>query len=270
MLPSRGKMDAITINTNQNISIDFELAGAFQRLVATLIDFAILTIYFIIMTTFVVRVVVADWFSGSGSMTFWEYFFVFLIYLPFFLYTPVMELFTKGKTIGKMVMGIRVMKSNGDNGTGGTYFTRWLFRPFEIYVLMLGPYAVLAIFVSGFLDLVLVSTSAKNQRLGDFLAGSVIVKNKSDERFTIKDILAIKSNENYTVTYPNVAQFSEDEMLMIKRIINRAEVFKNKAAKNLAVELVHVLTEKLELDEVPKKKLVFLKTVLRDYIVLTR
>lgn len=263
-------MDTITINTDQNVSIDFELASAFQRLVATIIDFAILTIYFVIMTTFVLRVVVADWFSGNDSMAFWEYFFVFVIYLPFFLYTPVMELFTKGKTIGKMVMGIRVMKSNGDNGTGGTYFTRWLFRPFEIYVLMLGPFAVLAIFVSGFLDLILVSTSPKNQRLGDFLAGSVIVKNKSDERFTVKDILAIKSNKNYSVTYPGVTQFSEDEMLMIKRVINRVETFKNKAAKDLGLDLAKTLAEKFDLDEVPKKKLVFLKTVLRDYIVLTR
>lgn len=181
-----------------------------------------------------------------------------------------MEFLTKGKTVGKMVLGIRVMKSNGDNGSGATYFTRWLFRPFEAYIYLLGPYAVLVIFVSGFLDLILASTSTKNQRLGDFLAGSVVVKNKADDRFSLNDILSIKSNENYSVSYPNVIQFSEEDMLLVKKIIGRVETFKNKSSKELGLALADEIADQLGLDQTPQKKLTFLKTVLRDYIVLTR
>lgn len=263
-------MDSISINTDQNVAIEFELASVFQRLTAAIIDAVILGVYFVLMTSFLIRVIVSDWFDGKENLSFWGFFFIFIIYLPFFLYTPIMEFLTKGRTIGKMILGIRVMKTNGDNGSGGTYFTRWLFRPFEAYIYLLGPYALLVIFISGFFDLIIASTSNKNQRLGDFLAGSVVVKNKADDRFTLKDILAIKSNENYSVTYPNVTQFSEEDMLLVKKIIGRVETFKNKSSKELGLALAEKLSEELGLEETPKKKLTFLKTVLRDYIVLTR
>lgn len=263
-------MDTLSINTDQNVTIEFELASVFQRLTAAIIDFCILMVYFLFMTYFLIRIVISDWFNGEDNLSFWGFFFIFIIYLPFFLYTPLMEFLTRGKTVGKMVLGIRVMKSNGDNGTGSTYFTRWLFRPFEAYIYLLGPYAVLVIFISGFFDLILASKSNRNQRLGDFLASSVVVKNKADNRFSLEDILSIKSNENYTITYPNVTQFSDEDMLLVKKIISRIETFKNKASNNLGLELADDLSNQLGLEETPKKKLTFLKTVLRDYIVLTR
>ena len=263
-------MDTLSINTDQNVAIDFELASVFQRFTAAIIDFALLMTYFTLMTTFLIQVIIADWFRGADSMSFWGFFFLFIVYFPFFLYTPLMEFLTKGRTLGKMALGIRVMKVNGDNGSGGTYFTRWLFRPFEAFIYLLGPYAVFVIIVFGFFDLILASTSSKNQRLGDFLAGSVVVKNKANERFSLKDILSIKSNENYTVTYPNVTQFSDEDMLLVKKIIGRVETYKNKASKDLGLALADQLSEQLGLEEPPKKKMTFLKTVLRDYIVLTR
>jgi uncharacterized RDD family membrane protein YckC len=263
-------LDKISINTDQNVAVEFELASVFQRFTAAIIDFVILMIYFSLMTFFLIQIIIYDWFNGIDDMSFWGFFFIFVIYLPFFLYTPLMEFLTKGRTVGKMVLGIRVMKTNGDNGSGSTYFTRWLFRPFEAYIYLLGPYAVLVIFVSGFLDLILASTSTKNQRLGDFLASSVVVKNKADDRFSLNDILAIKSNENYTVSYPNVIQFSEEDMLLVKQIIGRVETFKNKSSKELGLALADEIAEQLGLDKTPQKKLTFLKTILRDYIVLTR
>ena len=59
-------------------------------------------------------------------------------------------------------------------------------------------------------------------------------------------------------------------MMLIKRTIGRVESFQNAETKLFAVELANKTAEELGLQETPPKKLTFLKTVLDDYVVLTR
>jgi hypothetical protein len=59
-------------------------------------------------------------------------------------------------------------------------------------------------------------------------------------------------------------------MMLVKNTITRVEKYRNENTKKLAISLAEKIAADLQLSEAPKKRLKFLKTVLNDYVVLTR
>jgi len=264
-------MQKLHLTTDQNVPIEVELAGIGHRLLAVLLDLVILIVYFVVMIT-LIGIIFGSNFNNftEQDFSFWYILFIVIVYLPFSLYTPLMEYFTKGQTIGKMALGIRVTMVNGENATFKDYFTRWLFRPYEVYILTFAVGGILAFIASLFFDSLISSISSKNQRIGDFMANTVVVRKIPQKTYTIGDILAIRNNENYSPTYMGVSRYTDEDMMFVKKVISRVETYKNKAAKTIAVELANQIANELKLEKKPEKKLIFLKTVLNDYIVLTR
>jgi hypothetical protein len=181
-----------------------------------------------------------------------------------------MEYLTKGQTIGKLALGIRVVKATGDNATFKDYFTRWLFRPVEFYILNIFGIGFFLVIVNGFFDALFALISGRSQRIGGFMSNTIVVRKNPLRDYSIRDVLSIKTNENHVATYPGVTKFTDDDMMLIKRTIGRVETFQNPETKLFAVELANKTAEELGLAETPQKKLMFLKTVLDDYVVLTR
>jgi uncharacterized RDD family membrane protein YckC len=137
-----------------------------------------------------------DMFTDFGT---WLFFMLLFAKLPWILYQPVMEYLTGGRTLGKMAIGIRVVKTNGDRMGFREVMTRWFFRgdflwiSADVLILFIPLWNVIDSFICGL--------SVNHQRLGDTLAGTVVVKNKSSQYFSLKDVLKIQTNENYTPTY---------------------------------------------------------------------
>jgi uncharacterized RDD family membrane protein YckC len=263
-------MQKLKLTTDQNVPIEVELASIGQRLLAVLLDLVILIAYFLIMMVLIMLIFATNFnLFDESSFDFWTILFTLVVYLPFVLYTPLMEFFTKGQTIGKMALGIRVTKVNGENAKFKDYFTRWLFRPYEIYIFM-SVIGALAFIASFFFDTLIGSISSKNQRIGDFMANTVVVRKKPKRIYSVSDVLAIRNNENYSPTYNGVSMYTDEDMMLVKNVISRVETYKNIETKSLAIELAKKIAEDLKLEEEPKKKLKFLKTILNDYIVLTR
>lgn len=89
-------------------------------------------------------------------------------------------------------------------------------------------------------------------------------------RFRLEDILKINSLADYEPAYPQVRKLSEKDMLLIKSIITRYRLYQNKAHREIVNDLVEKLKLELSIDEIKGSKIDFLKTLIRDYIVLTR
>lgn len=266
-------MQKLKLTTDQYVPIEVELAGIGPRLLAVLIDLVIISAYlFIMVFLFFVSLMSNVNPLDTDSYDFWSFLLVFTIVLLFVLYTPLMEYFTKGQTVGKMALGIRVTKINGENAKFRDYFTRWLFRPYEAYLLIFSYHGlgVLLLIISFFFDTLIASISNKNQRMGDFMANTVVVRQRPKQIYSIRDVLGLRSNKEYQPTYTGVSMYTDEDMMLVKRVISRVESYKNKASRALTIELAEKISADLNLDETPKKKLKFLKTVLNDYIVLTR
>lgn len=250
-------MKTISFTTSQFVTIDYELASPVYRAVAAFLDVIFLLIYMAI-ASYIISMNLFD-VNMNVVQDRWSLLSIFLLRLPWLLYSPVIEYLTNGRSLGKLIMGIRVVKSNGETAGLREYFTRWIFRIVDIWV---GGFGFLALLVSG--------TTEKRQRIGDIMADTVVIKVKDTQIYQLRDVLAIKSSDNHVPTYPNVIRFSDEDMLLIKNTILRVQRYPNQSNKDFAIQLADETARLIGLPETPQKRMEFLKTVLQDYVVLTR
>ncbi|MBX2842456.1 MAG: RDD family protein [Flammeovirgaceae bacterium] len=243
-------MQKIEINTTQNVIIQYELALLSDRIFAFLIDFVIIIISWLILSAFF------SLFIESSDLVF------YFVGAPiFFFYTLINENITNGQSIGKKALDIKIIKINGDEPKLGDFTVRWVFRMIDIY------------FSIGTLASLLVSSSDNKQRLGDIIAGTAIVKLKPNLKLSLKDVLKIQSKDDYEPTYPEVKKFNDEQMLLIKNTLDRVNKFPNKAQRESLDLLYQKVEANLNLNEQiksDKAKVKFFKTLISDYVVLTR
>ena len=73
----------------------------------------------------------------------------------------------------------------------------------DALTLISADFFVLFWFGIGILGVLYSGTSERRQRMGDVMANTVVIKNKSSIRYTLKDVLSIKNQENYTPEFTN-------------------------------------------------------------------
>jgi uncharacterized RDD family membrane protein YckC len=263
-------MKSIEFVSAQNVKIEYEYATVVQRCTSALIDTAMLVLYVSIMYALL---------SNSG---FDQYMLVelFLLKLPWIFYHPILEYLSHGQTLGKYALGIRVVTYSGERPGFREIFTRWIFKghfmwiSFSFATLFNGAPDLIFIgivhVIMGLVGLMYASIAEKSQRMGDVMAGTVVIKDKSSIRYSLKDVLSIKNQENYTPEYPGVVRFTDEDMLLIKNSIQRVRKYPNPETKKFARELADESAKLIGLSETPNKRLKFLQTLLQDYVVLTR
>lgn len=241
-------MRNIEINTAQNVTIQYELASLKDRILAFLLDSLILWGGIGILTLLLFAIL-GEAFAYA----------MYLIIIPIFLfYSLVSEIIGNGQSIGKLALSIKVVKLTGKEPSLGDYMMRWVFRFIDIYM-SLGSIASL-----------LVSSSAKGQRMGDMLANTAIIKSKPTMIMTLSDLMSISTIDTYTPQYPAIKNMHEEDMLLVKTVIERVRKHPNPAHMEALDMMVKYMMEQLHITKAPANKPEFLRTLLRDYIVLTR
>jgi len=174
-----------------------------------------------------------------------------------FFYSLAFEYFNNGQSIGKKALRLRVIKKDGGKVLFLDYAMRWVFRTIDIYG-SFGSIASLGIMAS-----------SKNQRLGDFLANTVVVRVGKTERMQLNNLLRLNQLENYVPTYPQVINMNEEAMLIVKEVLHKNKTHNNYSHQKALDFLVEKIENELEL-KAPTDKIRFLNTLLKDYVVLTR
>lgn len=242
-------MKTIEIDTSQKVTIQYELASLGNRALAYFIDVLIM-VGSIIILLLLFRTAIDDYSMGK--------YFAYLVVLPvFFFYTLVSEIVLDGQTLGKRAIGLKVIKINGDEPSNSDYIIRWMFRMIDIY---LSFWSIAAL---------LISSSGNSQRLGGILSGTTVIRRNSTRQFHLKDILKIQTTDNYEPVYPEITQLSEQDMLFVKQVLERARRYKNAAHKRALRELSEQLQKTLQV-KAKNNDQQFLRTLINDYIVLTR
>tara|TARA_R110002072_G_scaffold303039_2_gene491743 strand:+ start:3082 stop:3852 length:771 start_codon:yes stop_codon:yes gene_type:complete len=256
-------MKTIEFESAQNVRVEYELASVGQRTAAAMLDFLMFFIYFII---FGMVFDFTSWFQQDvGGYLFFQ---LLLLKLPWIFYNPIIEYLTHGQSLGKYILGIRVVTVSGERPGLREVFTRWMFKGDFIWIS--ADFLVLFWFGIGLMGIVYAGTSRRNQRIGDVMANTIVIKNKSSINYSLKDVLAIKNQDNYTPEYPAAIRFTDEDMLLIKNTIQRVKSNPNPETKKFAIELADKSAELIGLSDTPKKRLKFLQTLLQDYVVLTR
>jgi hypothetical protein len=167
-----------------------------------------------------------------------------------------------------MVVGIRVLKITGDRVGFKEVMTRWFFRGDFLWVS--ANFFILFIPLLSIIDAFICGLSINNQRIGDSLGGTIVIKTKSTQSYSLKDVLKIQTNENFTPTYPQVIRFTDEDMIYIKNCIQQLKRNKNKELEALVVKIANESARLMNLEQTPKEPTKFLETLLNEYVVLTR
>lgn len=241
-------MPNIAINTTQNVTIEYELASVRERIFSFLMD------YFILIVSLVVLFFVV---SSASHYRFTEYFIYFVLVPLYVFYSLTSEIIGNGQSLGKKAFGIKIIKLNGKEPTTSDYIMRWAFRLIDIYASL------------GMVASSLISSGNKGQRLGDLIANTTVVRLRPSRTISLKEILSIKTLVDYEPVYTNVRLISEDEMILIKQVLERYGKFKNEAHRLALIRIAEATANKLSVPT-PKDKIEFLRTLLKDFVVLSR
>lgn len=242
----------IEIRTTQNVTIEYELAGLRERALAWMLDTAIVLIGYYLMILVVMMI-----FGNVGQW--WGIFFGLMSFLAYFLYHILFEIMKRGQSPGKIALGIKVVRLDGKDPEWSDVTLRALLQLVD------------TIFCLGIVGGLMIKTTGKAQRLGDMAANTTIIKLKSSNySFRLSDILSISSLQNYKPVYPQVQKLSESDMIYVKTALTRLNTYPNQAHEELVEDLVSHLMPILEVEQRPLNRVEFLKTLLKDYIVLTR
>lgn len=230
-------MQTISVQTTQNVSIQYPLASVGDRILAHLLDRLILAAYFIIVITV---------FLNIGVQVIWLW--VMSIAIPWFFYFLVFEIFMNGQSPGKRVMNIQVVRLDGTQPSIGDYILRWVLSLIDFYLL------------SGALAVVVIAINGQGQRLGDIVAGTCVVKLIAQKEITATDVF-ISPDESYVPIFPQVIQLASRDIELIQQALEANMNFDN-------VQPVMVVAEKIKSllgiqTDLPPVE--FLYTIVKDF-----
>ncbi|MAZ72106.1 MAG: transporter, partial [Flavobacteriaceae bacterium] len=193
-------MDNFQIETAQNVNIAQNVGGVGERVLAFIVDYFIIFCYI-----FVVSIAISALPLDSDYML--------IVYmtagLPIFTYSLLWETFWNGRSPGKALMKLRVVKLDGSKPAFSNYFIRWLLRIIDVTI------------TSGALALVTVLLNGKGQRLGDIAAATTVITEK--KTMSLSQTLVLDLPDDYTPKYPQVTVFTDAEMSTIKTLFWEAK-----------------------------------------------
>ncbi|MEM9672246.1 MAG: RDD family protein [Cyclobacteriaceae bacterium] len=233
-------MQKIKVQTTQNVTIEYALAGLGNRILAYLIDSLLLGVYMIAAFWLFFGV-----FSPEGEPSVVV---IILLFLPVFLYHLLCEAFLNGQSLGKRQMNIKVVKLDGSSPSLSAYLLRWLLRPIDISIFS-GGVAILSIAIS-----------QNDQRLGDLAAGTTVVKTKGETPLSIFNV-----DPDYEPLFPQVVNLSDQDIETILRVITTyRETGQTAPVGATAKKIEELLSVKNDM-----RPLQFLYTIVRDYKHIT-
>jgi hypothetical protein len=260
-------MKKVEFLSAQHVKIEFEMASVVQRALAYVIDTVIIYVYFMI----VLFAFLNDASIWSQDLDLALLLLVLLVNMPIYLYKPVMEYFFNGQTLGKMAVGIRMVRVNGDRMTLQDNFLRWVMRGEFFWVsLVSNPVWILIIPFITLLDFLAMSLSPKHQRIGDMIVSVIAIRTRPSRKYKLSDILSRQESTSYKPTYEKVISFTDEDIMYLKNVIEQYKNYRNAEITKVFNAVTQKTCERLEIELPKKNTTAFLEKVLKDYVYLTR
>lgn len=232
-------MDKILIGTAQNVTIEYEIAGVGERILATIFDFLIISGYITLIAFLHLINLINPVYIGVPAM--WS-----IASIPIMFYNLSCETFLDGQSFGKKLRKIKVVKVDGTEAGISNFLLRWLFRIIDVL-----PYGVVAT--------ITIILNKKGQRLGDMAAGTTVIKIRES---TVKAPIPIETNEeNYTPVFNEAIQLTDKDIVLINQALQaKGSENYHKILGILATKLkshLNIVTKKYHED--------FLTTLVKDF-----
>lgn len=165
----------IDVVTPENISFQYQVAGPFRRFPAFVID---LCVRFAIWLGFALLMAFGGVFGAGGSAMGFAFWLVLWFVMEWF-YGGLLETYWNGQTVGKRILGIRVLRVDGQPINGLQAVMRNILRLVDMMPLI--PMGMWAGVEGGFaiptclIGLITPVCNSRFQRLGDLVCGTMVV-----------------------------------------------------------------------------------------------
>jgi len=183
-----------TFTTGQFVRIGQRLANAGDRVLAFLIDAFIMFFLIIFVNSLSALITLSVSYDTANVIIYTS----LAICMTYPLWT---EFIFKGRTIGKMILGLRVVGADGSKPTFAALFMRWIFFIVEI--------------PTGF-ALIAVLFNKNNQRMGDMAGGTYVVKTRN--AYFGKAMNKQNFPPGYQPVYPQVEKLSQAQIDLISEM----------------------------------------------------
>jgi uncharacterized RDD family membrane protein YckC len=164
--PRLRAFDKHTIETPEQMPLEFAIAGIGSRFLAMAIDTLIQTGAAVVIVGIVILLGVTGVLSGplSGGGTWVLAGVLAAIFVLYFGYFAVFEIVWNGQTPGKRRVGLRVIKDSGRPLTAAETIGRNFMRILDQLPFLYG------------LGMLVAMLNRQNKRIGDFVAGSIVIR----------------------------------------------------------------------------------------------
>ena len=206
-------MKKITVITPANIEVEYRLAGAGSRFGAFIIDLFIQIIAILIFAWITISVTggffspfgVGEGISGNVLAVLLIGFFV--IYFGYFI---ILEHMMNGQTIGKRILGLRVIQENGEPADFFQILIRGFLRS-SVDMMYVGIFIILF--------------SKKHKRLGDMAAGTIVVCEEPTSLVYTPAFMLPPSP--WPKTFPDPFTISNEEKTLAQEYLRRKHTLKD-------------------------------------------
>ncbi|GAB4191424.1 MAG: hypothetical protein Fur006_34640 [Coleofasciculaceae cyanobacterium] len=236
----------ITLKTPESVELEFTLAGIGNRAYAWLIDFFVwsitLIVFQILWTVVSTQLidVIGSVLGNSNQVELWfraiQLLIVFFIEVGYFV---VFETIWQGQTPGKRFTKIRVICDDGRPVRLQQATLRALLRPIDIYFFCLG--------------LFLIVFTKREKRLGDFVAGTLVVQEEQPVASAMFPVSKeAQSLANQLLIEADFARMLPEDFAVIREYLQRRTAMLPEARAELSRQLAHQIKEVIALETVPK------------------
>ena len=228
--------DQLRIDTPEQIALELPLAGIGSRFLAIAIDTLIqAAVYLITALIFIIAIPI-----GSAGLNFLPRLVgpamaVFILFAVYWGYFAFFEIIWKGQTPGKRYAGIRVIKESGRPINAFEAIGRNLMRAVDVLPALYG------------VGLVCMMCNQQSRRLGDFVAGTVVVHEKPTE-----DIRpSWNTSDQLLMPTPGLAQVTPDELVLIETYLHRRWDLDPQVRLNAAIQIADRIKAKTGMQSQP-------------------
>jgi uncharacterized RDD family membrane protein YckC len=233
----------ITLQTPESVELDFTLAGIGNRAYALILDYIFLGLILIL------DLVVWSFFSYyllelipdsqiTKNISLWLFAIQLLILFGIYLgYFVIFETLWQGQTPGKKKAKIRVIRDDGRIARLPQATLRALFRPIDDLF---------------FLGVFLIVFTKKEKRVGDFIAGTLVIQEKntgekatliiSNQAVSVASLLQIKAD---------ISQLLPEDFATIKKYLESRKEMIPRARKEVSLRLANQAKEIIGLSTIP-------------------
>lgn len=235
----------LNIETPENISFNYDVAGIGSRFIALLLDTLIQLVIFIAL------LFALTYLQSLGSFIRNLYIsenwliaiFFFITFLIFTLYFVVFEVAASGQTPGKRLMRLRVVKENGYPLSALDVIIRNLVRLIDFFP---GAYSIGA---------VVMLCNSRAKRLGDFAAGTLVIKQRDVSQFKLPHVSMARSEANEpsaeTLVWAEaVKRLTESDVQMIENLLSRRHELENYVSQSLAEKVANAVSTRMQWPEI--------------------